>query len=187
VRLNYPLNRIVALDETGGSDRSDRKYRTEGWQFILAGWGVYDHLDLSFTPQREDGMAVPLPPGTPGGGGPEIRKQLALLKRFIESFDFIRMKPDLSVVQSPLSGDVSIQVLAEPGRAYAIHIKGGTRADLALGLPGGSYAAQWIDTKTGIVMKAEQFEHDGGSRTLTSPIYSEDIALRVKRRLKGTQ
>src|SRR5688572_4749602 len=26
VRLNYSLNRVVALDETGGSDRSDRKY-----------------------------------------------------------------------------------------------------------------------------------------------------------------
>ena len=70
-RLNYALNKVIAYDETGGTDRSDRKYRTEGWDFILAGGAVYDHLDFSFTPDREDGTAVPLPPGTPGGGGPE--------------------------------------------------------------------------------------------------------------------
>lgn len=28
VRLNYHLNKVIAFDETGGSDRSDRKYRT---------------------------------------------------------------------------------------------------------------------------------------------------------------
>jgi len=30
VRPNYHLNKVIAFDETGGSDRSDRKYRTEG-------------------------------------------------------------------------------------------------------------------------------------------------------------
>jgi hypothetical protein len=99
VRLNYPLNRIVAFDETGGSDRSDRKYRTEGWEFILAGGGVYDHLDFSFTPEREDGAAVPLPPGTPGGGGPQLRRQLQILKEFVEGFDIIRMAPANGVVK----------------------------------------------------------------------------------------
>jgi hypothetical protein len=181
VRLNYPLNRVVAFDETGGADRSDRKYRTEGWEFLLAGGGVYDHLDFSFTPDRADGTAVPLPPGTPGGGGPEPRRQLAVLKRFIESFDFIRMKPALSIVRGPLPDGTSIQVLAEPGRAYAIYLKGGRQADLVLDLPAGSYGAEWIDTKTESVAKAEQFEHGGGSRTLASPAYSEDIALRVQR------
>lgn len=184
VRLNYPLNKVVAFDETGGADRRDRKYRTEGWEFLLAGGGVYDHLDLSFTPDREDGTAVPLPPGTPGGGGPELRRQLAVLKRFIESFDFIHMKPDLSIVQGPLPVDVSIQVLAEPGRAYAIYLKGGTQADLTLDLPVGSYQAEWIDTKTGRVAQAEPFEQGGGSRTLASPVYSEDIALRIRAQSK---
>jgi len=181
VRLNYSLNRVIAFDETGGADRSDRKYRTEGWEFLLAGGGVYDHLDLSFTPDHEDGMAAPLPPGTPGGGGPELRRQLAILKRFLEGFDFLRMKPDPSIVREPLPGNVSVQVLAEPGRAYAVHVKGATQVDLVLDLPGGSYRAEWIDTKTGQAAKTESFEHAGGSRTLVAPVYSEDIALRVKR------
>jgi hypothetical protein len=35
--LNYDLSRSIAFDETGGSDQSDRKYRSEGWEFMLAG------------------------------------------------------------------------------------------------------------------------------------------------------
>ena len=94
VKQNYGLNKVIANDETGGSDHSDRKYRTEGWNFILAGGAVYSHLDFSFTPDREDGTALPLPQGTPGGGGPELRKQLQILKEFVEGFDFIKMAPN---------------------------------------------------------------------------------------------
>ena len=90
----------LADDETGGSDRGDRTYRAEGWDFLLAGGGVYDHLDFSFTPGREDGTAVPLPPGTPGGGGPTLRKQLQSLKEFMEGFDFVAMAPDASAIRS---------------------------------------------------------------------------------------
>ena len=50
VEFNYPLNRVIAFDETGGADRSDRKYRTEGWEFMLSGGGVYSHLDFHSHP-----------------------------------------------------------------------------------------------------------------------------------------
>jgi len=187
VRLNYPLNRVVAFDETGGADRSDRKYRTEGWEFLLAGGGVYDHLDLSFTPDREDGMAVPLPPGTPGGGGPELRQQLRILKEFIEGFDLLRMAPAPGAIkQSRITGapadKTAVWALAEAGQAYAVYVKGGTAAELSLELPAGAYSAEWVNPRTGRGEKAETFRHEGGERTLVSPVYSEDIALRVKRR-----
>jgi hypothetical protein len=186
VGLNYSLNRVIAFDETGGADRSDRKYRTEGWEFILAGGGVYDHLDLSFTPEREDGAAVPLPPGTPGGGGPELRRQLAILKTFIEGFDFIRMAPaNQTVTRSQINGvaadEAAVWALAETGGAYAVYVKGGTGAELELELPAGAYKAEWVNPKTGGIDKAETFDHAGGSRTLASPAYSEDMALRVLR------
>ncbi len=217
MRLNYALNRVIAFDETGGADRSDRKYRTEGWEFLLAGGGVYDHLDFSFTPEHEDGMAVPLPPGTPGGGGPELRQQLRLLKEFIEGFDFLHMAPanetvkvrsvpvraergtgilpvvqnhrqDADATKTPhgvttnAADQATVSVLAEAGRAYAVYVKGGTAAELSLELPAGAYGAEWVNPRTGRVEKAETFRHEGGERTLVSPVYSEDIALRVKRR-----
>jgi hypothetical protein len=191
VRQHYHLNKVLASDETGGSDRSDRKYRTDGWDFIVAGGGVYDHLDFSFTLDRADGTAVPLPPRTPGGGGPELRRQLRILKEFIEDFDFIRMRPDNSVLKggrisaaltgTPPQARTTARALAEVGRAYAIYVNGGTQAELVLDLPAGSYTAEWVNTKTGQVDKSEQFKHGGGNKAVTSPAYVEDIALRVKR------
>jgi hypothetical protein len=238
VRLNHALNRVIAFDETGGADRGDRKYRTEGWEFILAGGAVYDHLDFSFTPEHEDGMAVPLPPGTPGGGGPELRQQLRILKEFIEGFDFPRMAPAHETIKvrsvpvrayrgtgipsASLSGQalpvvqnhgqdgdpqrglsrlgthahatetphgvttnaadkIAVWVLAEAGRAYAVYVRGGTAAELSLELPAGAYSAEWVNPRTGRVEKVETFRHEGGDRTLASPVYAEDIALRVKR------
>jgi len=59
VQLNHSLNRVIALDETGGTDRSDLKYRTEAWKWILAGGAIYDHLDFSFTTDHPDGSARP--------------------------------------------------------------------------------------------------------------------------------
>ena len=46
----------------------------------------------------------------------------------------------------------------------------------------GPYKAEWINTKTGVVDKVEDFDHNGGMRTLVSPAYEEDIALKDKGR-----
>jgi dienelactone hydrolase len=192
VRLNHSSNRIIAFDETGGADRSDRKYRTEGWDWILAGGGVYDHLDFAFTIDHPDGSAVPLPPGTPGGGGPELRRQLRVLKEFIEGFAFIRMKPDDTTIKSnritvpkadgaPEPVKPTVHALSEPGQAYAVYVNGGRQAELVMELPAAKYKAEWINPKTGHEEKIEKFSHSGGDRTVSSPGYSEDIALRVTR------
>ena len=178
VSLNYHLNRPIAFDETGGSDRSDRKYRTEAWEWIMSGGGVYDHLDFSFTTDRPDGSAVPLPAGTPGGGGPELRKQLQVLKEFIERFDFVRMARSDAVVAAT---ETQAHVLAEKGHAYAAYLKGGTCAGLLLELPEGRYKAEWVNTKSGKVEAHETFDHTGGGKILRSPDYAEDIAVAVRR------
>ena len=182
VRLNYDLNKVIAFDETGGSDRNDRKYRLEGWNFLFAGGGVYNHLDFSFTTARPDGTAVPLPPGTPGGGGPELRRQLRVFKEFIGEFDFVRMAPHEAILGSNrLAGRGTIRCLAEPGKAYAIYINGEGPTELVLDLPAGTYGSKWVNTKTGRIEEAKTFAHDGGARTLASPEFIDDIALSLKR------
>jgi hypothetical protein len=186
VSRTYQFNRAIILDETGGADRSDRRYRTLGWQFILSGGGVYSHLDFSLTTDRPDGTAVPLPPGTPGGGGPRLRGQLAILKKFIEGVDFLRMKPADSIVKtsagtSGVEQRPQVCVLAEIGEAYALHINGGEApVELTLELPANEYLAEWVDTKTGKTDARERFKHAGGDKTLVSPRYFEDVALSVK-------
>jgi len=53
--------------------------------------------------------------------------------------------------------------------------------ELLIELPSGSYTADWINPKTGAVDKSQNFSHAGGGRSLGSPIFSEDVALRIKR------
>jgi hypothetical protein len=53
--------------------------------------------------------------------------------------------------------------------------------DLLIDIPAGSYAADWVNPKTGAVDKSVNFSHAGGGRSLGSPLFSEDLALRIKR------
>jgi hypothetical protein len=180
VALNYGLNRAIGDDETGFKGTADFPYRTEGWDFLLAGGAVYSNLDYSFTVARPEGTAKVTK--SPGGGGPELRKQLKILKEFLDDFELIRMKPDNAVIKGGVPTKATARALAEAGKAYAVYLKGGTRADLILDLPAGSYRAEWVNPRTGAVARREDFRHDGGERTLASPAYAEDIALRVTRR-----
>ena len=178
VGMNFGLNRAMADDETGFKGSADAPYRPDAWDFLLAGGAVYSNLDYSFTPDREDGTAVP---NAPGGGGVDFRKQMAVLKAFIEGFDFIRMAPDNAVIKGGVPEKATARALVEKGRQYAVFVRGGTRADLVLDLPAGPYKAEWVNTLTGAVEKSETFDHAGGPKTLASPQYKDEIALRVKR------
>jgi hypothetical protein len=182
---NYGLNRVISDDETGFAGSEPKAYRLEAWDFIIAGGGAYDNLDYSFTAGHEDGVADI---NAPGGGGPVFRKQMEILKDFINNFDFIKMRPDNSVIKGGVpqkapaaSCEARAGAMAEAGRAYAIYINGGSEATLTVELPAGNYKAQWINTKTGKIDKEETFEHTGGNRTLVSPQYVDDIALRIRK------
>jgi hypothetical protein len=82
-----------------------------------------------------------------------------------------------------------VLVRTDPGAAFNWPAKtrfgidpNNLRADLRLHLPAGPYRAEWIGTKSGQVEASEEFDHPGGTRTLASPSFSEDIALRGVRR-----
>ncbi|HMJ64000.1 MAG TPA: DUF6298 domain-containing protein, partial [Candidatus Binatia bacterium] len=172
VTLNYALGKALGDNETGGSARDDKTYRVQAWEFILAGGALFSHLDFSF--------ATTHPRGTlrnhksPGGGSPELRQQLGILKKFIEGFDFVRMTPDKSIAALPAG--TRIFALSERGRQYAIYLSGARQTTLSLDLPAGSYRAEWINTLSGQTDKREDIR--GGTVALTPPNYREDIALR---------
>jgi hypothetical protein len=175
--LNAALNRALGDDETGFKGTGDLPYRTEGWEFILTGGAVYSNLDYSFTVARPDGTARVTT--SPGGGGPALRTQLKILKDFIHGFDFVKMKPDNTVLKGGVPAGATARALVESGKAYAVYLRGGSQANLVVEMPAGAYRAEWIDTKSGAVARIEAFRHAGGNRTLASPPYVEDIALRV--------
>ena len=188
VGMNYHLNAPIADDETGFRGRDDATYRTEAWEFILAGGAIFSHLDYSFTPRHPDGSFRDYK--SPGGGSPEFRAQLKILKDFMHGFDFVRMKPANQIIRggtiaSGISGrpdaaksaTATIRALGHEGTAYALYIRGGTKADLILDLPNGNYKAEWLDTKTGKFTDAKDVS--GDQVKLSSPQYSDDIALRI--------
>ncbi|MHC4725624.1 MAG: cellulase family glycosylhydrolase [Planctomycetota bacterium] len=182
VTENYSLNKVIGDDETGFAGSESKPYRLEGWDFIIAGGAVYDNLDYSFTVNHEDGTADI---NAPGSGGLVLHKQLEILKDFINSFDFIKMKPDNSVIKGGIPDKATARALIQTGHAYAVYIKGGNEAKLIVELPKGNYRAEWVNTKTGKIDKIEKFQHDNGNRTLLSSKYVDDIALRIRRLSKS--
>ncbi len=324
VAMNYGLNKVIGDNETGFRGTSDDPYRMEGWDFIIAGGGLYNNLDYSFAVGHEDGTFA-YPNTQPGGGTASLRKQLRILRDFIYGFDFVKMKPDNSIIKGGVPEGMAARALVEAGRAYAIYLrpasysqfsarwtgliepkhseeytfytrsndgvrlwiddrlvidnwtdhsetedkgairleagrkhrlkleyfyaggwgvtrlfwssasqrrevvpasqfyladgsKNGLQAEyfsgvdlkqsvvartdekidftwgnglspfaqtktaetaLMIELPAGKYRAEWIDTKSGVVAKREEFKHDGGARKLVGPDFKDDIALRI--------
>ena len=188
VAMNYGLNKVIGENETGFRGRENEKYRTEGWDFIFAGGAIYNNLDYSF--KRTNATGTFLAYKSPGGGNPRLRKQLSILKAFIDGLDFIQLRPHNEIVKKVTNAGLSVRVLAAPGRQYAVYIheplkKGsnprkGLTTGLELELQNGDYRGEWLDTKTGTVVRREHFRHPGGLRKLASPPFDVDIALRIR-------
>ncbi|HLX61485.1 MAG TPA: hypothetical protein VKX17_09405 [Planctomycetota bacterium] len=177
VGMNYALNKVISDDETGFKGVADFTYRREAWNFILAGGGIFDNLDYSFSAGHETGD-FQYPKDQPGGGSKAYRAQLRVLSEFMSGFDFIKMAPDSNSLKSVLPQGVSARVLSQPGKQYAIYIHGGKKAELKIELPAGEYAVRWINTLSGIG-RTDELKHAGGEVSLLSPDYDEDIAVKI--------
>ncbi|MGE3315424.1 MAG: hypothetical protein AB7O26_09930 [Planctomycetaceae bacterium] len=191
VALNFGLNKVIGENETGFRGRHDFLYRSEGWDFLLAGGGLYNNLDYSFTPAYPAGDFLDYQ--SPGGGSPDLRRQLGILKRFLDGLPLLRMKPNDAVIRS-ISGGLEGRVLAEPGKAYAIyvrvpiphkpkrieeHLRDEIEVKLVVDLLPGHYRAEWVSTSTGTIEGVEQWNHSGGEREMRSPKFANDVALRI--------
>lgn len=186
----YDCPRVLAMDETDifPTSTSATEARVEAWEAIIGGCAVYDHLSWAYTT------------GNPSGDTEENRaflSQLQVLKRFIEGFDFIRMKADKSIIASGVYEDAHARVLAEPGRQYAVYVHHGKRhiknndgsygvtegtyeLQLGLWIPEGRYVIEWILPTTGEVLEKNTVAHPGTRMELKSPEYSVDMALKIK-------
>lgn len=179
VGQNYALNKVIGLNETGFKGTADDHYRMEAWEFILAGGGLYNNLDYSFTAGHEDGTFAS-PPKQPGGGNPGFRKQLKVLGDFIRGFEFVRMKPAREIVRGDLPKDARCQVLAEAGRQYAIYFKGAPGVVWKLDLPRGKYRAEWIDAISGKSLASKEVNQSGEAPVeFANPAEPLELAVKV--------
>ena len=183
VTQNYGLNRPIGDNETGFKGTADNHYRMEAWEFILAGGGLFNNLDYSFTVGHEDGT-FEYPPTQPGGGSPAFRKQIKLLKDFIHSVDFVSMKPARDAIREPLPKDAQCQILAEPGRQYAAYFRGAAKFEFTLDIPAGNYQVRWLDVVSGREEAPPTISHPGGPARFVVPNDLNECALRIVRETK---
>jgi hypothetical protein len=118
VGMNYHLNKVIGDNETGFAGTNDFPYRREAWDFILAGGALFNNLDYSFTADQEDGT-FGYPAKQPGGGNAVFRRQMRHLKDFINSLDFIRMRPETNFVHSIEPPEIAGRALGDGGKVYA--------------------------------------------------------------------
>ncbi|MCX7818014.1 MAG: hypothetical protein N2652_02190 [Kiritimatiellae bacterium] len=135
----------IGCDETGFMGREDTPYRRQAWRFVMSGGALFNHLDYSFTVGHEDGSDIGNE--APGGGGPTIRRQLAILSRFLHQFDLTRLEPDCLVVEA--APGVATWSLSVPGLQYAIYVEGRGPTELWLRLPPGRWRTRWISVEDG--------------------------------------
>jgi hypothetical protein len=206
VRENVHLGKPIGFDETGFKGTGDFVYRRQAWQFLMAGGAVFSNLDYSFTTAHPDGGARVVDP-TPGGGGPELRRQLAVLKRFFDGLDLTHTFAESTFFHGEAGGNRQILGMADRKHdCFVLHVATGPRATIALDLPPRAYRVEWIDPLTGTILKAldidaqatgspnkdrgipprgpasprERANPAGAARVvIESPTYSEDIAVRI--------
>lgn len=171
VTLNEGLNRPIGFDESGFNTTSDDVYRRQSWRFVLAGGALVNHLDYSFTTEHETGTFAN--DKAPGGGSRTLRQQLRVLVDFMNSLDFVRMRPAPEL----LTGKGYL--LAEPGRQYALYAEQGTQG-LGLNVPAGRYRLTEVDVKSG-TETVKSVRHSGGALALTGASADGEIALKLVR------
>jgi hypothetical protein len=173
----YPLDSWYAGDKVGD-------VRVEAWEFMVGGGSSFNNLNGSYS--------VRDPAGTAAGNEP-VLKSMQCLKEFIESFEFLRMRPDRSFITSGLPVGVYYRGMSERGKQYALYHHHSIRKEyvyqaqpgvyqerLVLDLPRGTYQADWIDPSNGMILATEKFTHAGGQRRISTPEHRLDVALRIK-------
>ncbi len=177
VWLNYGWNRVVSFDESGFSGNETDNYLRQAWQFMVAGGAIFNNLDYSFFVGKENGLGEN---SAPGAGSAEFRKQLKFLRSFIESFDFIKMRPDFNIVTH--APGVDWQCISEPGEQYAIVFTGVAASWVKLNLPKGKYNYEFISPYTGKTLKKGFFNHKKYSiKKMGIPDFNEMVVLKIVR------
>ena len=179
---NRGWDRVLGYDESGFRGAGDEVYRKHAWHFILAGGGLFNNLDYSFVPGHEDGSFNNQGPegGSPGGGSPELRRQLKVLSDFIHRFDFINMEPDQNLIQH--APGLFARGLAQVGKHYAIYLDGSGPAELHLNIARGSYHIEWIDPLSGDTISMGNIRSSSEGIKLSTPAFDTDLAIRISKK-----
>lgn len=139
VQMNYGWDRPICYDESGFSNASDTTYLRQAWQFIVAGGAMFNNLDYSFFPGKEDGTGDN---NAPGGGSKTLRNQLSYLHKFMDTFNYIKMKPDHDIIYH--APGLEWNAISEKNNQYAIIFYGQSQKWIKLNLLKGEYTYETV-------------------------------------------
>lgn len=178
VEMNFQLNKVIGCNETGFAGKNDDTYRRQAWRFMMAGGGLFSHLDYSFSAGREDGTDVEN--NAPGGGSPALRRQFRILKDFLNGLELATLKPDASFLGHvegafvyPMQDAKTRVVYLEPLLAKPVGVN--------LVLPKGKYRLEWLDVVTGNTLKTEEIRVKTPRIRLESPVVRGELVLVVRK------
>ena len=201
---NLHLGRLLGDDETGFRGSAPEPYRVEAWQFLMAGGGLFNNLDYTFTVQSPEGRDTTNK--APGSNTLEMHDQLGHLRTFTDRLEFVNMRPAGGPFNPEPPRGVTVHALALGDRTLAAYFA--TQLDKAgkpitfesnpeeekaagaqpaaylqttLDLPQGNWRAEWISPLTGETIHTETINSPGGRRPLTIPPFARDIALHLER------
>ncbi len=176
VRWNEHFGRVIGFDESGFAGSADRVYRRQAWKFMLSGGGLFNNLDYSFFVGHEDGTGVN---HAPGGGSRELRRQLRVLRDFLESFPLERMHPDCDAVAA--SPGLIPYVLSDGNGVFAVYIKAtGTRhSRLVLRTGAGTYRVTFLNPLTGRYSESRTCTARDGLLSIDVSVPEGETAIRV--------
>ena len=183
VPLNWHLNKPICFDETGGSGGINLlERRREAWAFLLSGGAVYNNLDPSFATDDPTGSGkIQQPDGR--FDGRTLRRQLRVLREFMDSLDFVHLRPDRNAAAIPPHPG-ACYALVNPDETVAVYVtspRKELRSQVLLDLPKGNWRADWLHPATGEWEPPQFIEHPGGGLAVDGPGFDQDIALRVRR------
>jgi len=189
----YGHNKVIELNETDyypvwygeGNDKISAS-RVEAWEFIVGGGGGFNQLNGLYTVNNPAGKT---------DDNDRLCTSLSKLKEFMHSFDFIKMKPDRNFVIHGIQEGIFYRCVSEPGQQYALYIHHSIRKaescyfinpgqyseNIVLSLPEGNYQTDWLNPADGTILVSEKINVNGNEYTLTTPRYTIDIALRIKK------
>ncbi len=193
----YRLGKMIEFNETviyptgykNGNTLDDS--RVESWEFIIGGGGSYNQLNSLYTTHNENAEETE---------NFRVLRQLKILKSFICSLDFVKMKKNDAFTINNTSSKPFARSICEQGKQYAFYMHhsknpngnpslftyyqadpGKYTENITIDIPKGTYRADWINPATGKIVRSIYFTSKKDNYKLTSPEYSVDMALKIIR------
>lgn len=163
--------------------------RAEAWLTILSGCAGFSNLDWTFTAADESGSGeAPLRDGRKIDGRP-LREWLEIFRQLLGQYDVARLVPAVEALPDRISGYEYAATTDGKGKYILYFVDKrlfeskpcpAQPLEISIKLPGGRYAADTFDPKTGETTTISPLQSDG-TLSLKIPEFREDVAVSLER------